>query len=462
MRNLIGILFLTYISFFITSCCSKHDTIQGQWAGQIEIQGMKLNLVFDLSEKNDTLTGMFYSLNQTSKGIDVKDVEFKNSVLKVKIPSIGASYEGTLSDSIITGTFKQGFANLPLDLKRMKEGEFQLNNTVLSDAYESFDVKFVNEKDNVTLAGTITIPKQGKNFPAVVLVSGSGLQNRDSELMGHKPFERIADYLSSRGIAVLRYDDRGFGESNGDATTATTLNFMEDALAAVKFLKNYSERIDTDKIGIVGHSEGGAIAIMAAANDKGVNFIVSLAGPLMQGKDLLLLQADKILRANGQPDSVIQQNLLINSSVYTILEQEKDSTVIKQKIEKLISDSKLSDADKAKINLNDIYKQSLTPWVPYFIQLNTLDYINAVKCPALFMFAEKDLQVPAEENIASFNAAFKNSPDNIEFVAIKGLNHLFQKADKGTMDEYTNLNNPAMDDEVLNILFKYIESTIMK
>ncbi|MDR3245400.1 MAG: alpha/beta hydrolase, partial [Prevotellaceae bacterium] len=269
--KILGIAMLMLISVYSTLISGNNrqpSIIQGEWKGLLKVQGMELNLIFDIKSVDDSLKAAFYSIDQTPNPIPVSSIKFENGTLEVEMPIIKASFQGKLTDNVIVGTFTQGM-NFPLELRKMKEKELSLelrkvkereskdkDNSLL---YNSIEVKFENKEAGITLAGTLTIPKEGTNFAAVALVTGSGAQNRDETIMQHKPFKRIANYLSSKGFAVLRYDDRGVAESKGNFAASTTLDFLSDALAAVKFLKSYPN-IDNSQIGIIGHSEGGAIS----------------------------------------------------------------------------------------------------------------------------------------------------------------------------------------------------------
>ncbi|MDR1055106.1 MAG: alpha/beta fold hydrolase [Prevotellaceae bacterium] len=465
MRNLIKIILLTSILTGLLSCGSKADeSIIGQWKGAIQVSGLSLNLVFDFKKADGKLTANFYSIDQTNKKIEASNVKFKNDSIKVEIFRLGAIYQGALTDSMIVGVFTQMGNQMALDLKKITTEEF---NSYVNESgddgeklYTSSDVTFENAKAGISLAGTITVPKEGSNFPAVVLVSGSGAQNRDEEMMGQKPFKRIADYLSNRGIAVLRYDDRGIDHSGGNFATATTHDFLEDAIAATEFLKAY-DNIDKNKIGIIGHSEGALISMMAAAENK-VSFIVALAGPTITGEDLLLLQAWEIGKASGNNEAALNAARTLNSAIYTILKKEPDNKKAKLDMIATIKHYAPNDEMKKDAVAEKMANTVLNPWFRTFITLDPAGYIQKIKCPTLFLFGEKDLQVPVSENKQMLYKLFNNNiPANISLSTVADVNHLFQKAEKGLPNEYANRENPVMNNETLQKIYDWMKESML-
>jgi alpha/beta superfamily hydrolase len=333
-------------------------------------------------------------------------------------------------------------------------------NLIDTTAYYSEDVIFTNEKENFTLAGTLTLPKKEGKFPAVVLISGSGLQNRNEEIMKHKPFLIIADYLTRNGIAVLRYDDRSIGESQGDASQATTENFADDAEAAVKYLQSRSE-IDKTKTGLIGHSEGGIIAPMIAARRNDIAFIVMLAGPGIQGKDLLILQTELSLKSMGiLPDSIIEKTGATNKKIYETIcnidnVQEREIQ-IKEYLTQYIADTpKTMKGGKTDEEIiAETMKQVKNPWVVYFLRYDPAPALEKVKCPVLAVNGNKDMQVPSEINLAAIKKALeKGNNSNVKIKEFEGLNHLFQECNTGSPMEYATIKqtfSPAALEEILD------------
>lgn len=283
----------------------------GNWLGSIEFQGKKLQLVIRvISIDKDSVVAFMDSPDQGAKDIKVSKLILRNDSALIKVKSLSASISGLISikDSSITGVFRQSIFNCPIILKKT-DNLPSINRPQEPKPpfpYRITEVSFGNEVENIELSGTLTVPLSNNKVPVVVLVSGSGPQNRDEELLGHKPFWVIADYFSRNGIAVLRYDDRGVGKSKGNFNDATTLSFSNDAEAAVKYLKTLAF-IDTNKIGILGHSEGGIIAPMVASRNKNVNFIVMMAGPGLTGEEIVLKQSVLISKAEGESEKEIKK-----------------------------------------------------------------------------------------------------------------------------------------------------------
>ena len=425
--------------------------LPGRWEGTLELPNAKLRLALVVNEKD----AVMYSIDQGNAPIKVSETKFDGKSFEFSMPSVMASYKGELKDEeTMSGEFTQGGVPFNLTLKRTADKKDEEQKEYETDLFKSTNVTFKN--GDITLAGTLTIPKKGKNHPAAILVTGSGLQNRDEELFGHKPFLRIAEFLSNNGIAVLRYDDRGFAKSTGD-TNGTTSDFLTDALKAVEYMRSLPN-IDRSSVGIIGHSEGGLIAMMAAADNK-VNYIVSLAGPTMAGEDLVLLQSQKILKASGAPDTQIEFATTLNKGVYNILKTQPDNDKAKKEIDTFIEQMGIKSPQKDM--LADQLNASVSPWFREFLVANPADYLTTIKCPALLMFGEKDLQVPDKENMEIFNKLMNNkTPKNFTVTSVPGVNHLFQDAQKGTMDEYSNTENVSMNDKTLKLILDWLNKSV--
>ncbi len=427
------------------------EALLGNWLGKLNVSGIELRIVFHIKENEDgTLTATMDSPDQGAKGIPVSSVKYKDGKITLDVSSIGGSYDGDLiKDSLtIKGAWSQGGKSIPVLLKKnFKPIEYKRPQEPEPPfPYYSEDVTFENKSAEITLTGTLTYPKTGGPFPAVLLITGSGPQNRDEEIMGHKPFLVIADYLSRRGIAVLRVDDRGVGKSTGNFSEATTKDFASDALAGVEYLKTVKE-INPKDIGLIGHSEGGEIAPMVADETKDVAFIVLLAGPGLRGDSILILQTAAIEKSMGESEENISRDINFNRKVYEVVVNSKDSVEAHEKLEKLFSDfyDKLSDAEKKDVGSEESFskmriKQILSPWFRYFISYDPIPALEKVKCPVLALIGSKDLQVPAEENIPSIKDALeKGGNKNFEVKELPGLNHLFQDAKTGSPNEYAQI-----------------------
>ena len=406
------LIFLVTLLFSVSTFAQQ---ITGDWHGALKVQAaMQLRIVFHISQNGDKYSATMDSPDQGAKGIPVSSTLFANSKLDISMPNLMAEYNGELQGDSITGTFKQRGMSLPLNLTRHAVEE-QVIKRPQEPAppfpYYSEEVTFTNPSAGITLAGTLTLPKKEGKFPVVVLVTGSGSQNRDEEVFGHKPFLVIADYLTRNGIGVLRYDDRGFGKSTGDFQKALTPDFASDVESAVSYLKSRKD-IDQKKIGLIGHSEGGNIAPIVASKSKDIRFIVMLAGTGLRGDRLLVLQQELIGRASGAPEQELAVWKEAGEKGMDIMDHTTDPKALKQKLAQLLAETYLkqmkdtAQADiKAQISMQ--VEQMTTPWMRYFLKYDPLPALSKVKCPVLVLNGEKDLQVPAKENIPLIEKALK-------------------------------------------------------
>lgn len=298
--------------------------ITGQWNGLLKVQGTQLRLVFNISKTENGYSATMDSPDQKAIGIPVSTTTYENGTIKLAIPAANILYEGILSkDQVLIGTFNQNALSVPMNLSREvieKEKVIRPQEPIKPYSYYTEDVSFENSSAGITLAGTLSLPAKEGVYPAVILISGSGPQNRDEELLGHKPFLVLSDFLTKNGIAVLRYDDRGTALSKGDFKSATTADFATDALAALAYLKTRKE-INANKIGFMGHSEGGVIAPLIASTDKNVSFIVLLAGTGLPGDEILLLQKALLERASGVSETEIANGQKTNKGAFEIVKK---------------------------------------------------------------------------------------------------------------------------------------------
>lgn len=429
--------------------------LEGIWQGVLKISGIELRVVFKISKTAEgKFTATMDSPDQGAKDIPVSEVSFASGDVKIEVKVVLGVFTGKMSDdNTITGEWKQGAAALPLVMKRVdKEPEAvrRPQEPQKPYPYNEEEVTFDNAKAGNKLAGTLTMPKTGGPFPAVILISGSGPQDRNEALLGHKPFLVWADYLTRQGLAVLRYDDRGFGKSTGDFKTATSVDFAADVLAGVAYLKTRQD-INPKKIGLVGHSEGGLIAPMVAAQSSDVAFIVLMAGPGITGEEILYLQSALINRATGASDSAIAKDRELQARLYAIIKKEKEDTAAETKLRPIITQAiaALTDNEKKELGLTSTntdtlmqtqFKQILSPWFRYFLVYDPQPTLKKVKCAVLALNGEKDLQVPPKENLSAIEKALK-AGGNKNFVVkeMPGLNHLFQTAATGAPTEYAKI-----------------------
>lgn len=436
---------------FILICFSLNaQDIIGQWNGILKFQGMQLRLVFNIEKVDTIFAATMDSPDQGANGILVKSVSFKNSFLKLELPNLFIQYEGTLNEeSTIVGNFKQGAISIPLTLTKeiaKKEVVIRPQEPQKPYGYYTEDVYFENRKENFTLAGTLSLPQKEGVFPAVILISGSGPQNRDEEVFGHKPFLVLSDYLTKNGIAVLRFDDRGTAESKGNFQTATSFDFATDIESAVNYLRSRKE-INKKKIGLIGHSEGGIIAPMLAAKDKEISFIVLLAGTGIIGSDLLLLQQELIGRANGISEKELQKNKKENKAAFDLIQKFENNDSLKLELGSFIKQH-LDDDILAQIqngmSLDDFIKDQVdvltAPWMYNFLKYDPSIILEKVKCPVLALNGSKDLQVPSKINLDAIETALKKAKNkNVTIKELAGLNHLFQECESGSPTEYPKI-----------------------
>ncbi len=414
-RRIAGVLLLLLLS--VTSYGATAGNIEGTWHGTLKLNAMKLSIVMHFSDNACTLD----SPDQGAKGIKGEVREITAEKVDVAFPTLNATYTGMLKDGKIEGTFTQMGYKLPLVLEEGQPVRIRPQTPQPPFPYQTEEVSFVNTEDSVSLAGTLTYPvgyNSKRKVPVVIMVTGSGLQNRDEELFEHKPFLVIADFLARNGIASLRYDDRGAGLSTGDIENVTTEGFCRDAAAGIAFLRKTGH---FSKIGVLGHSEGGSIAFMLAAQKK-CDFIVSMAGPGLRGDSIIVEQTNELLRQQGQPATM---------------------TVRQMRLTMLL--------------------QKTNPWYDYFVDFDPAPVIKQIKCPALLLNGDKDSQVMAASNIPVIRALLSDNekhqlPDNQVIKVYPGLNHLFQHCTTGMPAEYGSIEE-TISEEVLHDIAEWIKNT---
>lgn len=436
---------------------SSIEEIEGLWLGSLKVQGgMEVRLLFNISTDPDgSVNVTMDSIDQGAKGIPVDVVTYKDGNLHLGIKSIRGTFDGTLKEdgNTIEGEWKQSELALLLVLSRVNEtpDTRREQDPVKPYPYSEEEVSYENKEAGIKLAGMLTIPQSEGPFPAVILISGSGQQNRDEEILGHRPFLILSDYLTRRGIAVLRVDDRGIGGSTGNFSEATSEDFAGDVLAGIEYLKSRGE-IDPARIGLIGHSEGGLIAPIVAVESPDVAFIVMMAGPGITGEEILYLQSGLISRAEGIDNETIARNNALMKSIYSVIKEEQNDTIAAEKLQELIMDEmeNLSEEDKKssgysedalKAQVNAQVQNLISPWMRFFLTYDPAPTLRKVKCPVLAINGEKDLQVPPKENLKAIEEALKAGGNRDYTVKeLPGLNHLFQTAETGSPSEYAKIN----------------------
>lgn len=434
-----------------TPKAAKPSDIDGAWGGVLDAGTVKLHFTYHIVNTEDGLRGTVDITEQNVKGLATA-VTRDGATVKLEIKSVGAVFTGTLNankDSL-SGTFVQGPASFPLVLNLIKdkaqlEPHRRPQDPVKPYPYREEDVGYENKAQNVHLAGTLTLPPGKGPFPGVVLITGSGPQDRDEALMGHRPFLVLADHLTRKGIAVLRVDDRGVGKSTGNLATATSADFATDVEASLAYLKSRAE-IDTHKMGLIGHSEGGVIAPMVAARNHDVAFIVLMAGSGVRGEEVLVAQSRAIQISMGIADAVASQNAATEKQVLQLALEEKDDEAFEKKLRALLPNGNIASA----------VKQMHSPWFLYFLQYDPAGALRQVKCPVLALNGSKDTQVPASQNLPAIRQALQSAGNShSETVEFPGLNHLFQTATTGSPNEYAQIEE-TISPAVLNKISAWV------
>ena len=464
---------LTALFLFITagtvmSQRSLKD-IEGPWTGTLKEGGAELSMVFKFTmTEADTVKATLDVPAQGAVDLPLGRVTFTDDTLTVDAPMIKGQYRGVFSDnSTLTGTWIQLGKKYPLDLKK-NAAPVTYNRPqepVKPYPYKEEEVTFRNNVQNFDLAGTLTLPEGPGPFPAVVMITGSGQEDRNETVFAHKPFLVIADYLTRNGIAVLRYDDRGFGESKGNAANATSLSFADDAAAAVTYLLGRPE-INPKKIGLAGHSEGGLIAPIVASKNKNIAFIVSLAGPGVSGYDILSKQTRDVLVASGSSEKEVEEAWSTNSNLFKIVMAQPDQRKAAKEAMEWYSkdlDAKGLTPDERRDKIAAFAQgigQVNNPWMRYFLSTDPAVFWKEVKCPVLALNGDKDLQVNYEQNLPVIKAAVNSGGNKkVKTVIMPGHNHLFQHCTTGAPAEYSTIEE-TFSPEALDIITKWIKKTM--
>ena len=426
----------TFTSIVLTMLAFTVNAQEGAWNGELDVMGSKLPLVFNFSPNGCTMD----SPSQNAKGIPAEKTVTDDGTIKVTVGMIGATFEGKMADGEIKGTFTQNGYPLPLTLKAGKLAVKRPQTPVPPFPYKEESVSFTNA--GYTFNGTLTLPENyTKDTPVVLMVTGSGQQNRDEELFEHKPFAVIADALARQGIASLRYDDRGWGDASVKFMNFTTDDFRQDAAAALPLLRKRF-----NKVGILGHSEGGTIAMMLAAEGK-TDFIVSLAGMAISGKETLVMQNRQAMSVLGLPKETV--DTYCNS--------------ISKALDEIASGKKASEIniDGMPEALKPITIKSLqqadTPYIRHFLNIDVSELLSKIKCPVLALNGTKDTQVDCTANTIQLERGLTNCKHTIK--KVDGVNHLFQHCTTGNVVEYQQIEE-TIAPEVLQTITGWINSEL--
>ncbi len=426
----------------------------GHWEGSIEIPNAPLAVKVDLAQADDVWTGTIDIPAQSAVGLPLADLRIDGETVEFAIADVpgNPTFRGRGSDAGIAGTFSQGGVDFPFALTRNAvAGPSRPQTPKPPFPYSSEDAAFTN--GDVRLAGTLTVPAGEPPFPAVLLVSGSGLQNRDQELFGHKPFWVLADHLSRAGIAVLRVDDAGAGESSAHPQPPTTADFAADASAAVEHLKK-DARISN--IGLLGHSEGGAIATLLASRRDDVAFAVLLAAPGVEGAALMRKQNERIFAAVGIVGERRDALLKLLDELFAALVSDQSDAQLRPQVESVVRRQMAANGIAAEqqddAQVQAAVASALNPWMRHFLRLDPRPALLATKVPVLALNGALDVQVDAEQNLGAIRDALREGGnDNATVRSLPGLNHLFQQAQTGLIDEYVRIEE-TISPEVLDLI----------
>lgn len=431
--------------------------ITGDWYGLLEVQGTQLKIIYHIEQNNEVLTSTMDSPDQNATGLPIDETTLLNNELFLNAKSMGITYRGIVNKNMdtIRGSFVQGAVELPLILTRTESEKKIISRPQDPTDYPYYkeDVVFNNAIDGIELAGTLTLPKDKKVTKIVILISGSGPQNRDEEVaaFNHRPFLVWSDWLTKQGIGVLRYDDRGVGESSGIFDDATSADFANDTEAAVKYILTRDD-LENVSIGLMGHSEGGIIAPMVASRNKNIKFIVLLAGPGLPIDQLLLQQIEDIAALEKIPADVSKLNIETTKKMLDYLKEHKDTTYIGREFVKADIEAGLREILKTElekypeealegVSVDEIIQREIKThtgnWFRFFATYDPAVALEKVTCPVLALNGTLDSQVRCTTNLDAINKALiKAKNNNFEVVQMEGLNHMMQKAMTGAVSEY--------------------------
>jgi fermentation-respiration switch protein FrsA (DUF1100 family) len=439
------------------SAAAQPASIVGKWMGTLQAGAAKLRIGLNVtSTPTGALSATLDSLDQGAMGLPIDSIAVSGGDVQFAAKALGLSYQGKLAANRIEGTLSQNGVNLPLTFEPASNmpAPRRLQEPKHPFPYRSEEVTVTS--GDVRLAGTFTSPSSGGPFPAVLLVTGSGPQDRDETLFGHKPFLVLSDYLTRAGIAVLRLDDRGTGKSTGSFKEAGLKEFTSDAVNAVEWLKARKE-VNGAKIGIVGHSEGGIVGPLAATATRDVAFVVMMAGPGVPFEQLLREQSAAIMRSAGASDAAIEQSASVQARIFAVLREEPDEAKARQRLQQLVQDlnskspqiGELVEAQMATL---------LSPEIRSAMQYDPAGTLRKLACPVLAVDGSLDLQVSADQNLPAIAAALAagHNPD-YAVEKLPGLNHLFQTAKTGAITEYGQIEE-TMSPRALKVIADWINT----
>lgn len=439
--------------------------------GELNADGQKLTLMFRISEVDGKLNTLLFVPEQLLYKYATTKTELIGDSIIIEIKSLDAVYRGIIDyqENMARGYFMQQGLSFTLDLNFVDSHE-----AVLFERYQEPEPPFTyhseehiirDNKVNIGISGTLSLPNKIDKFPLVILITGSGPQDRNQTIAGHKPFLVIADYLTKNGIAVFRYDERGVGKSNGNFAAATSADFTYDVLNIVKYFKIHPN-VDSKRIGLIGHSEGGLVAMKAAArNKRDIAYIISLAGPKVSGIDLLQKQMKDILTAQGMDSALVCTALKFQKEAFEISLKTKEMVELRKALVDLqnrytenYTDEEIALLGLNQRNINSQVMSLSSAWMKYFLKTNPQVYLKKLKCPVLAVFGSNDIQVNANINAEAFEEVMSSKKNQIyQTKILKDLNHLFQSSNTGEIKEYL-LIDQTISPDVLKIMEEFIKT----
>lgn len=439
----------------VAANAGAQPSMAGRWEGGITVLGGRLIIIVVLTDDANAFKGTIDVPQQGGKGLPLTNLRVEPTKIHFEFGAGAgsATFDGELKDGVISGKFEQAGITGTFDLKRPDPGAKPESGAappapVAPPPYKEEEVTL--KSGAVTLAGTLSLPASGKPGPAVVMITGSGAQNRDEEIFGFRPFWVIADYLTRHGIAVLRCDDRGVGGSTGSTVQSTPADFADDALAGVRYLQGRPE-VDKTRVGLMGHSEGGMVAPMLAARVSDIAFIILMSGPGLTGEQIMLAQSELVGRPAGRTDEQIRRNQEIQRKMFASARSGTGWNEVEAMIRvelKAVVDAMpeaqrkaLGDQEKfVAARVNGQLASAQSPWFKFILDFDPATVLEKVRCPVLALFGEHDVQVPAGPNRAAMERAFaRGGFKNYRIEVFPRANHLYQDSDTGGVNEYARL-----------------------
>jgi len=451
-KNHILLSLLFILTFFLSTFDIAQNNITGYWNGRIKMLTLDLDFQLEVKKASDSLNAFLSIPKQLLKDYQLSVFHFNNPEVYFEIPSPAgiAKFNGKLNADSISGSILQAGIAGTFYLGKSIKPTVTIKEPEKTEPLPYLEEEAVFKDKDVLLAGTLTHPKENKKYPAIVLLSGSGPNKRDEEILGFKIFQKIADYLTKNGIVVLRYDKRGTGGSSGNIRQATTEDFTNDAIAAVEFLKK-QPFVDVKKIGLLGHSEGGIEAPMAASISNDIAFIILMSGPGVNGGDVIVEQQKMNLKLAGASEDLIKENTELQEKVNNALRNNKDFESVRKDLTDFEEKDflNLSPEIRSSIKNKDAFIKSRVqtqmtafdnPWFRYFIKYDPIPALENVKVPVLILFGELDMQVSANQNRSKIEEALKRGGNNkYKTIVFPKANHLYQEAITGSPSEYGDL-----------------------